>query len=330
MLSMDNVRLDYRSSSRGLVKAVDGVNLSVEAGEVVGLVGESGCGKSSLARVAAGLTAPTTGAVTFNGVPVTALKWRRRPAAQTRLQMVFQDPYGSLNPRRTIESQLSDGIPANVTSRPARIAELLERVGMPADAGTRFPHQFSGGQRQRLAIARALAADPTMIIADEPVTALDASAQAQVVSLLVALVKELNVGMLFISHDLALVHEIADRTAVMYLGRIVESAPTRYLMGQPAHPYSQALIGAIPQISTAQQLPTVLLGEVPDAANAPAGCHFRPRCIHATDLCLTAPALRPVNGAMVACHHAEQIRGLSDPAPALSTVKFHAHKEDSK
>ena len=181
------------------------------------------------------------------------------------------------------------------------MSELLARVGMSSDAADRYPHEFSGGQRQRLAIARALAAEPTMIIADEPVTALDASAQAQIVSLLVSLVRELDMGMLFISHDLALVDEIADRTAVMYLGRIVETAPTRELMSTPRHPYSQALIRAIPQISKNPTLPVPLLGEVPDGADIPAGCRFRPRCPHATDICLTEPTLRPALGSSVAC-----------------------------
>lgn len=308
-LSIQDVEVDYRVRGRGSVRAVAGVNLQVEAGEVVGLVGESGCGKSSLARVAAGLTAPTAGQILFNGEPIVPVKWRRRPAAQTRLQMIFQDPGGSLNPRRTIESQLLDGIPAEVTgsARRERTVALLERVGMSADARKRYPHQFSGGQRQRLAIARALAAEPELIIADEPVTALDASAQAQVVSLLLSLVRELNMGLLFISHDLALVHEIADRTAVMYLGKIVEAAPTRKLMAAPNHPYTRALIGAIPQISTSPRLPTVLRGEVPDPSHIPSGCGFRPRCPHARDVCLTEPPLRLALGELVACHRVEEI-----------------------
>jgi oligopeptide/dipeptide ABC transporter ATP-binding protein len=306
---MQDVEVEYRARGRGLVRAVAGVDLQVEAGEVVGLVGESGCGKSSLARVAAGLAAPSGGRVLFDGVPVEPVRWRRRPLAQTRLQMIFQDPGGSLNPRRSIESQILDGIGPEVTgaARKARVVQLLERVGMSADAGRRYPHQFSGGQRQRMAIARALAAEPELIIADEPVTALDASAQAQVVSLLLSLVRELDMGLLFISHDLALVHEIADRTAVMYLGKIVEIAPTRKLMAEPSHPYTQALIGAIPQISSAPRLPTPLRGEVPDPSHVPAGCRFRPRCIHARDICHTEPALRLALGDLVACHRVEEI-----------------------
>ncbi len=309
LLSVENVKVEFRSAARGVVRAVSGVDLTVEAGEVVGLVGESGCGKSSLARVVAGLGAPTGGRILFQGQPVVPVRWRRRPTEQTRLQMIFQDPYGSLNPRRTIGSQILDGIAATVTGadRGRRVADLLDRVGMAQRARDRYPHQFSGGQRQRLAIARALAGDPKLIIADEPVTALDASAQAQVVTLLLSLVRDLDMGLLFISHDLALVHEIADRTAVMYLGRIVESAPTRQLMAHPRHPYTQALIGAIPKISATGRLPVPLLGEVPDGANVPTGCAFRPRCGYARQQCLVEPVLRQTMDTLVACWRAEEI-----------------------
>ena len=309
-LVLRDVEVEYHARGRGPTRAVAGVDLRVGPGEVVGLVGESGCGKSSLARVAAGLSAPSAGDITFGGTRVTPLGWRRRAAEQTRLQMIFQDPGGSLNPRRTVGAQILDGVsgPAGAARR-ARVTELLERVGMSASAADRFPHQFSGGQRQRLAIARALAADPQLIIADEPVTALDASAQAQVVSLLLSLVRELNVGLLFISHDLALVHDIADRTAVMYLGKIVEDAPTRKLMAEPNHPYTRALVSAIPTISATPHLPAVLPGEVPDPSSAPSGCRFRPRCPHARDVCLTEPVLRAVRGDLVACHRVEEIEG---------------------
>lgn len=309
MLRMEQVDVEYRARGRGPIRAVAGVDLQVQSGEVVGLVGESGCGKSSLARVAAGLAAPTAGRVLFDGRPVEPIGWRRRSLAQTRLQMIFQDPGGSLNPRRRIESQILDGIGPGVAgaARQATVIQLLERVGMSADARRRYPHQFSGGQRQRMAIARALAAEPELIIADEPVTALDASAQAQVVSVLLSLVRELNMGLLFISHDLALVHEIADRTAVMYLGKVVEAAPTRRLMAQPSHPYTRALISAIPQISATPHLPAALRGEVPDPAHAPTGCRFRPRCPYARDACRTEPQLRGVLGGLVACHRVEEI-----------------------
>ncbi|MEU8424996.1 ABC transporter ATP-binding protein [Micromonospora sp. NPDC048835] len=302
-LSFTDVEVEYRSRGRGRVRAVAGVSLEVKPGQIVGLVGESGCGKSSLARVAVGLSAPSAGTVAYAGRPVTPLGWRPRSGAEVALQMVFQNPYASLNPRRTIGSQLLDGVPATVTgaARRARVHELLDRVAMPTSAAQRYPHQFSGGQRQRLAIARALAPEPRMIIADEPVTALDASSQAQVVNLLVGLVRDLDMGMLFISHDLALVHEIADVTAVMYLGRIVEAAPTRELWREPRHPYTRALIDAVPQIGPTPRLPAILAGEVPDPANAPTGCRFRPRCPHAFDRCAEQPPTVELGGRSVAC-----------------------------
>jgi len=217
---------------------------------------------------------------------------------------VFQNPYSSLNPRRRIGDQLADGLPAGLSrvERRERVGALLDRVGMAAEAAEAYPHQFSGGQRQRLAIARALAGEPSMIVADEPVTALDASSQAQIVNLLVRLVRELGMGMLFISHDLALVRQIADRTAVMYLGKVVEVAPTERLWSAPEHPYTRALIDAVPTISADPRLPAVLAGEVPDPANAPVGCRFRPRCPHAMASCVDEPALLPVGDrASVAC-----------------------------
>ncbi|WCN79243.1 ABC transporter ATP-binding protein [Micromonospora sp. LH3U1] len=315
-LSFTDVEVEYRSRGRGRVRAVAGVSLEVLPGQIVGLVGESGCGKSSLARVAVGLSAPSAGTVEYAGRPVTPLGWRPRPGAEVGLQMVFQNPYASLNPRRTIGSQLLDGVPAAVTgaARQARVRDLLDRVAMPASAAERYPHQFSGGQRQRLAIARALAPEPRMIIADEPVTALDASSQAQVVNLLVGLVRDLDMGMLFISHDLALVHEIADVTAVMYLGRIVEAAPTRELWREPQHPYTRALIDAVPQIGPTPRLPAVLAGEVPDPANAPTGCRFRPRCPHAFDPCGDQPPTVDLGGRSVACW-------LTDPATAPTVAR---------
>ena len=315
LLRISDVEVEYRPRGRGPVRAVAGVSLDVAPGQIVGLVGESGCGKSSLARVAVGLAAPSAGTITFAGRPVTPLGWRRRAEDEVALQMVFQNPYASLNPRRTVGDQLLDGVPATVTgaARRSRVGELLDRVGMAASAADRYPHQFSGGQRQRLAIARALAPEPRMIIADEPVTALDASSQAQVVNLLVGLVRDLDMGMLFISHDLALVHEIADVTAVMYLGKIVETAPTRALWQAPRHPYTRALIDAVPQISVTPQLPKTLAGEVPDPGNAPTGCRFRPRCPHAFAACGEQPPTVQLGDRTAACW-------LVDPTVAPAAV----------
>ncbi|QCB92685.1 ABC transporter ATP-binding protein [Cellulomonas shaoxiangyii] len=303
LLEVRDVEVRFRSRSRGAVRAVDGVSLTVERGQVVGLVGESGCGKSSLARAVVGLEHVSAGQVLLDGAPVAPLGWRRRTAHDVRLQMVFQNPYGSLNPRRTIGSQLRDGLrtPAGAADPAGEVRRLLDLVGLDAEAAERYPHQFSGGQRQRVVIARALAADPDVLVADEPVTALDASSQAQVVNLLVRLVDELGLGMLFISHDLALVREIADVTAVMYLGRIVEAGPTAQVWSSPQHPYTRALIDALPRISAAPTLPVSLLGEVPDAARIPVGCRFRPRCPHAMDVCRTDPPVVQLGAQWSAC-----------------------------
>jgi len=212
---------------------------------------------------------------------VTPLRRRRRPSELRGLQMVFQDPYASLNPRRRIGEQVGDGYVLDGTARSEvarRAGDLLKRVGLSADAASRYPHEFSGGQRQRIAIARTLAANPSCIIADEPISALDASAQASVANLLVALVRELDMGMVFISHDLSVVRQIADRTAVMYLGRVVEVGPTQQLWSAPAHPYTRALISAVPRADGTGVLPVELPGDVPDPARPPAGCRFHPRC----------------------------------------------------
>lgn len=303
LLDINDVVVEYRGATKKKVAAVNGVSLSVKPGQIVGLVGESGCGKSSLARVASGLIKPSAGTVHLNGHPVRPLEWRRRDEQQLGLQMVFQNPYSSLNPRRRVGDQLMDGVPKSIASRDRRghALEQLERVGMDAGAATRFPHQFSGGQLQRIAIARALVTNPAVLIADEPVTALDASGQVQVVNTLLNLVKELNVGMLFISHDLALVRHIADVTSVMYLGKIVEWAPTDELWKHPGHPYTSALIDAIPKVQQNASLPKPLDGDIPDPANVPSGCPFRPRCPHAFDKCVEAPPLLDHDSGKAAC-----------------------------
>ena len=289
-LELEDVEVVYERRGRPGVRAVAGASLTVERGQIVGLVGESGCGKSSLARAAVGLVRPAAGSVRFEGRDVAPLGRRARPQELARLQMVFQNPYSSLNPRRKIGSQLADAralldsrLPRS--RRRARVAELLELVGLPAAAAGRYPHEFSGGQRQRIAIARTLAADPSVIVLDEPLASLDASAQAQIANLLVRLSRELELSLLLISHDLAIVRHVADIVAVMYLGVMVETAPTRPLWELPLHPYTEALIGAVPHADGTGFLPEALPGEVPDPARPPSGCRFHPRCPYAFDRC---------------------------------------------
>ncbi|MGH7765551.1 MAG: oligopeptide/dipeptide ABC transporter ATP-binding protein [Candidatus Dormibacteraceae bacterium] len=289
LLELRNVEVEYTRQDGTRVPAVAGASLSVDAGEIVGLVGETGCGKSSLAKAAVGLVAVARGTVTFEGNPVHVLGRRARPSVERRLQLVFQNPYESINPRRTVGAQVADAFAiSKLLPRSAwggRVEELLHRVGLPSSMARRFPHQLSGGQRQRIAIARALAANPAMIVLDEPLSALDASVQAQVANLLVELARDLKVGMLLISHDLAIIRHVAHRTAVMYLGLVVETAPTAQLWDTPMHPYSQALINAIPHADGAGHLPAALTGEIPDPARPPSGCRFHPRCPRVMDRC---------------------------------------------
>jgi len=301
-LELRDVVVDYDVRGGGRVRAVAGASISVEPGQIVGLVGESGCGKSTLARAAVGLVATTEGTVAFEGRPVTPLTRRARPRDLVRLQLVFQNPYSSLNPRRKIAAQLADGLETR-RGQAARVRELIELVGLPATAAERFPHEFSGGQRQRIAIARALAADPSVIVLDEPLASLDASAQAQLANLLVDLSRELDLGLLLISHDLAIVRHIADAVSVMYLGQMVETGPTLPLWQLPLHPYSEALIGAVPHPDGTGFLPQALPGEVPNPANPPSGCRFHPRCPYAFDRCsVDEPPLVPLqDGRNAAC-----------------------------
>ncbi|MFC4586864.1 oligopeptide/dipeptide ABC transporter ATP-binding protein [Sphaerisporangium corydalis] len=295
LLSVDDLVVDHRTPGRPAVRAVAGASLDVAAGEVVGLVGESGCGKSTLARAVCGLTAATGGAISFEGGQVTRLGLRRRDPELTRIQMVFQDPYASLNPRRRIGAQIADGL-RTAGDRETTPGGMLERVGLPAAMAGRYPHEFSGGQRQRIAIARALAARPSLLIGDEPISALDASAQAQVATLMRNLAVESGAGLLFISHDLSVVRLIADRIAVMYLGKIVETGPTAEIWAAPRHPYTQALLRAIPEPDGLGTLPEELPGDVPDPADPPSGCRFHPRCPMAMDVCAKEePAPGPVS-----------------------------------
>ena len=258
ILNIKNVSVEYDRHGRK-VRAVAGVDLTLNSGEILGLVGESGCGKSTLGKAIVGILAPVTGEVVFDGEKVKKLTRGKRPEHFRNLQMIFQDPYGSLNPRRKIGVQIADGlIVAGMPKKLAllKAADLLEKVGLPRNAVDRFAHQFSGGQRQRISIARALAAAPTAIIADEPISALDTSSQAQVANLLVNLVDEFDMGMVFISHDLSIVRRISDRVAVMYLGKIVEVGTVDQIWNNPSHPYTRALISAIPHADGTSFKPT--------------------------------------------------------------------------
>jgi oligopeptide/dipeptide ABC transporter ATP-binding protein len=324
ILEIDDLEVTYERRDRARFRAVAGASLGVERGQIVGLVGESGCGKSSLARAAVGLVAPTAGTVRFEGRPVVPLTRRARSAELTRLQLVFQNPYSSLNPRRRIGDQVADGITGGRASRAERVAELLELVGLPANARSRYPHEFSGGQRQRIAIARALAADPSLIVLDEPLASLDASAQAQVANLLLDLSKQLSLSLLLISHDLAIVHHVADVVSVMYLGKIVESGPTEALWATPQHPYTEALIGAVPRPDGTGTMPEVLPGEVPDPAMPPPGCRFHPRCPHLMDVCRAdEPVLAPVGENRLAACWLRAPEAGGDASPPSSPVPAH-------
>ncbi len=289
-LELRDVEVTYHRKHLPDVTAVAGVSLSVDRGEIVGLVGESGCGKSTLGRAACGLLTPSAGEVLFEGQPVTPLGRRPRPGRERRIQMVFQDPNSSLNGRRKVGEQIEDGLDlaqgmSSARARRTRVGELLELVGLDAKAASRYPHEFSGGQRQRICIARALSADPAVIVADEPISALDASAQAQIANLLRDLTEELDVGLLFISHDLAIVRHIAHSVRVMYLGRIAEAGPTAEVWAGPLHPYSEALIGAVLHADGSAVMPEPLPGDVPDPADPPPGCRFQTRCPAVMDHC---------------------------------------------
>jgi len=304
------------------VRAVDGVSFEVARGETLALVGESGCGKSSAGRTILRLQEPTSGRVVFEENEVFSLDRGSLRRLRRRMQIIFQDPYGSLNPRMSVGSAIAEGIEIHKLAKGAeigrRVGALLEEVGLDPGYARRYPHEFSGGQRQRIGIARALAVEPSFIVCDEPVSALDVSVQAQVLNLLGDLQRDRGLAYLFIAHDLAVVRQIAQRVAVMYLGRIVESGPTEALLSEPRHPYTVALLSAVPEPDPERkQARIVLSGDLPSPSNPPPGCPFHTRCWHPAkdERCRTeVPALRPVGGTVAACHYAE----LTPAAEALA------------
>ena len=300
------------------VHAVDGVSLEVRSGETLGVVGESGCGKSTLGRLLVRLHEPTSGTIRFEGEDVTTISRRQLRPYRREMQMIFQDPYASLNPRKRVGQILEDPFRIHGELKRAetrqRVRQLLETVGLSPDHVNRYPHEFSGGQRQRIGVARALALNPKLIVADEPVSALDVSIQAQVINLLDDLQEEFDLTYVFIAHDLGVVHHVSDRIAVMYLGVIVEIGPSDDLFLRPVHPYTEALLSAIPAIEGDEEVRReriVLEGEVPSPVDPPAGCRFHPRCRYATEICRTErpPLADHGGGRFAACHHPLDAKG---------------------
>src|ERR671936_3155118 len=306
------VRRGFLQRTIGHIKAVDGITFDLKQGETLGLVGESGCGKSTLGRTILRLIEPTSGDLFFEGQDITRMPQGRLKPLRAEMQMIFQDPIGSLNPRMSVGDIVGEGLLVHgVRSRTQRertVREVLDRVGLRPEYTNRYPHEFSGGQRQRIGIARALALSPKLVVADEPVSALDVSIQSQVLNLLVQLKREFNLTYLFIAHNLAVVGYISDRIAVMYLGKVVEVAPSRDLYTRPQHPYTQALLSAVPEPVPGRRLNRVVLtGDVPSPIDPPSGCRFRTRCPLAQEICATQePKLEAHEGGthLAACHFA--------------------------
>ncbi len=323
LLEVNNLKVYFKvPHGTKELRAVDGVTFFVEKGESVGLVGESGCGKTTVGNAVIGLVPTLEGTVLFDGGSTTGLRGKRLKFFRRRAQMVFQDPFGSLNPRMSVGSAISEvlkvhGLAGDRKKRACRVAELLKAVGLESEYASRYPHEFSGGQRQRIGIARALALNPSLIIADEPVSALDVSVQVQILNLMKNLQKERNLAYLFIAHDLAVVRYMCDRILVMYLGKIVESATADELFLHPAHPYTEALLSAVPDVDKglrgrkggARRI--VLKGDVPSPVERIPGCPFHPRCHRARDICREkAPETKAVGAGHVSvCHFAEKMAG---------------------
>ncbi len=312
-----------RGQQPDMLRAVDGVDLTIRQGEIFGLVGESGSGKTTLGRCLLRLVEPTSGQVWYGGQNILALSRPHMQPIRRKMQIIFQDPYSSLNPRLTIGQTLAEVLTVHRLCPPgeinSRVQELLRLVGLPPDAIQRYPRHFSGGQRQRIGIARALAVQPEFIVADEPVSAVDVSIQAQVLNLLLELKERLGLTLLFIAHDLSVVQYISSRVGVMYLGKIVEVAPQRRLFSEPRHPYTQGLLLAAPQPDPDHQTTRVALeGEPPSPLNPPPGCRFHTRCYLATELCRTQePTLEPIgDDHLVACHYHQQVGW---PPPVLAS-----------
>ncbi len=304
------VRHGLFSRARDFVRAVDDVSFTIAPGETVGLVGESGCGKTTLGRAVIRLIEPTAGEIVFEGENIERLDRSTLRARRRKFQMIFQDPYGSLDPRMTVANIVGEALDIhrlapNPTARRQRIERLLQDVGLDPSQAERYPHEFSGGQRQRIGIARALAIEPKLIVCDEPVSALDVSIQAQIINLLMDLQRQRQIAFLFVAHDLAVVRHISRRILVMYLGRIVESGEAREICRSPQHPYTQALISAVPVVDPDSKRRRVILsGEMPSPIHPPSGCPFHPRCPLAEPRCkMEEPALREIEpGRWVACH----------------------------